>query len=414
MNTKMIGQYIQLLRKQKGLSQKELAERLCVSFQAVSKWETGENLPDASLLLDLADILDTTTDKILSGGSIVLRRNKKVNVCELKEGLDCLRKLRRLFGDKSSFYVGAMEGINAKLNVDVEGYLEDENGGEMLLAEAVIQCLINGYRIEGEDIEAHFQSESLKRKIRKYCFDCGLFSDKAAAYSSYRPSYPREVIDLIFSLVKAPVVADIGSGTGKLAELCLEGARTVFSVEPNKQMRQAAEEILGHHHNYVSIPASAEHTTLADNAVDIITVAEAFHWFDNEATYAEFSRILKPGGYVFLLWNSFGGDEYDEEMAQISNRYRLNFKRSGYSYEDRAVHLFGEGGYQKAEFDNSIFQTREEFCGGWASASYIPARGTAEYDEFWALATALFEKYAKDGVLKSTITTVCFYGTLNS
>ena len=71
-NNLAIGQYIQFLRKQKNLSQKELAHSLGCSFQAVSKWETGENLPDAGILLELADILNTTTDKILSAGNLIL------------------------------------------------------------------------------------------------------------------------------------------------------------------------------------------------------------------------------------------------------------------------------------------------------------------------------------------------------
>ena len=76
-NTILIGQYIQSLRKQKHLSQKDLAEKLGISFQAVSKWEIGENLPDASILLELADILETTTDKILNAGCLIARKNKK-------------------------------------------------------------------------------------------------------------------------------------------------------------------------------------------------------------------------------------------------------------------------------------------------------------------------------------------------
>ena len=99
MNTKAVGQYIQYLRKQKGFSQKALAEYLSVSFQAVSKWENGDNLPDAAILLELADILDTTTDKILSGGNVVVRRKKKINIQDLREGSEALEKIKQYFGD---------------------------------------------------------------------------------------------------------------------------------------------------------------------------------------------------------------------------------------------------------------------------------------------------------------------------
>lgn len=179
-------------------------------------------------------------------------------------------------------------------------------------------------------------------------------------------------------------------------------------------MRKAAEELLGEYSNYVSIAATADKTTLEDSSVDIITVAEAYHWFDNDATKAEFKRILREDGYVLLLWNQFGGDPFDDEKRAISEKYRekTKIKHSGISREQRAISLFGEGNYQKFEFDNSMMQTRESFCGGWASASYIPKKGTDAYCEFMKQSEELFEKYATDGLLKTTIKTICFLGKL--
>ena len=119
MNNKAIGQYIQFLRKQKKLSQKDLADKLYVSFQAVSKWETGENLPDSSILLNLADILETTTDKILSGG-VFIKRNKKINIENLKEGIAALEDMKLFLGEYSMFYIGTVEGINQRLKVNIK------------------------------------------------------------------------------------------------------------------------------------------------------------------------------------------------------------------------------------------------------------------------------------------------------
>ncbi len=412
MNNKAIGQYIQFLRKQKNLSQKDLAEKLCVSFQAISKWETGENLPDASILLDLADILDTTTDKILSGGSALVRRNKKVNIDDLKNGITALEDMRVFLGERSGFYIGAVEGINKRLKINVEDCLQDERGKEILLAEAVIQCMTNGYYIEQCDIDANFHSDTLRRKIKKYLSDCTLFCSKAKNYFDYRPSYPHRIKELISSLHPSPIIADIGSGTGKLSQLCVDQAKALFAIEPNEQMRQTAEELLGEYPNYISIAATADKTTLENSSVDIITVAEAYHWFDNDATKAEFKRILKNTGYVILLWNQFGGDPFDDEMHTISEKYReqTKIKPSGISREQRAISLFGEGNYRKFEFDNSIKQTCESFCGGWASAAYAPKQGTDTYYKFIKEAEELFEKYATDGLLKTTIKTICFLG----
>ena len=409
MNNKAIGQYIQLLRKQSGMSQKNLAERLSVSYQAVSKWETGENLPDASILLALAEILDTTTDKILSGGITTYRRGEKVNVPVLKEGIIALEDLKNLFGKHSAFWRGTVEGIHNRLGVDADNCLRDENGRELLLAEAVIDCITQGYLMEEREVDLYFATESICQRIKKHLSVCRLFVNKAKNYISYRPTYPTQVNDLIFSLLDCPTIADIGSGTGKLSELLLENAKLLYAVEPNAQMRKEAEKLLSSNSNYISVPATAEATTLPAASVDIITVAEAYHWFDNAEAKAEFRRILKPDGVVLLLWNQFAGDSYDKEKAQIEAPYR---KDSGVTLEERAKSLFGTDNYQIAKFDNSILQNYEEFIGGWSSASFIPKPGTDAYVDFIKQASDLFHRYSKNGYIRSTITTVCFFGKL--
>lgn len=99
MNTVSTGKYIQYLRKQRGWSQRELAEKLNVSFQAVSKWERGDNLPDSGILLYLAKLLNTTTDKILSGGSAVAKKSKKAGISENKEGFFSLTDINGFFSE---------------------------------------------------------------------------------------------------------------------------------------------------------------------------------------------------------------------------------------------------------------------------------------------------------------------------
>ncbi len=163
-----IGQYIQRLRKEKGYSQKQLAEHLSISFQAVSKWETGESLPDIGLLLDLASLLDTTTDKLLSAGHLVIRKNKFITVEKIKEGFKALEHLKEAFGEKSSFYQGVIQGINQKMNIDFEAYMHQPIYRETMLAEVIIQYLMQGYHIDKEDINQAIQSEKMKNLISKY------------------------------------------------------------------------------------------------------------------------------------------------------------------------------------------------------------------------------------------------------
>ncbi|MCF7930689.1 MAG: helix-turn-helix domain-containing protein [Acholeplasmataceae bacterium] len=166
-----IGQYIQRLRKEKGLSQKQLAEKLNISFQAVSKWETGESLPDISILLELSNVLDTTTDKILSGGYLVIRQTQFIQVDHIIEGFKALENLRYYFGEKSTFYLGAIEGINQKMNIDFEQYIKNDRYKETMLAEVIIQHLMNGYHIEKSDIDSNIKSDKLRNIIYKYTGD---------------------------------------------------------------------------------------------------------------------------------------------------------------------------------------------------------------------------------------------------
>src|SRR5690606_27320031 len=83
----------------------------------------------------------------------------------------------------------------------------------------------------------------------------------------------------------------------------LEMGVKVFAVEPNADMRRIAERELGKMEDFVSVPATAEDTTLSEKSVDFVFAASAFHWFDPLSFRAECQRILKPGGRVFLIWN---------------------------------------------------------------------------------------------------------------
>ena len=99
------------------------------------------------------------------------------------------------------------------------------------------------------------------------------------------------------------VVVDVGSGTGISSELFLANGNTVYAVEPNSEMRAAAEERLRGHARFQSLAGSAEQTGLPGGFADFIVAATAFHWFQTDAARAEFRRILKPEGKVVLLWN---------------------------------------------------------------------------------------------------------------
>lgn len=132
------------------------------------------------------------------------------------------------------------------------------------------------------------------------------FSNRVQDYIRYRPGYPQAVMDCLrdeFGLRPQQVVADIGSGTGISTGLLLDNGHRVIAVEPNADMRAAAETRYGSNGAFQSVAAPAEATTLPDASVDWIVAAQAFHWFDVEKCRVEFRRILKRGGFVALLWN---------------------------------------------------------------------------------------------------------------
>lgn len=167
-----VGRQIASLRKSKGLTQAELGDRLCISPQAVSKWERGESMPDISLLPDLAAVLETTTDNILSGGSKMIAYGRKITVKDAKEALECFERIGELLGKDSTFYMGAIEGIDRKMNVEFEEYMKAPFTRDAMVAEAIIQCIRCGAYVDMSDIKREFTSEHwisvIEDQARKY------------------------------------------------------------------------------------------------------------------------------------------------------------------------------------------------------------------------------------------------------
>jgi ubiquinone/menaquinone biosynthesis C-methylase UbiE len=137
----------------------------------------------------------------------------------------------------------------------------------------------------------------LKRKscIKKMADTVNRFSNRVNDYKKFRPSYPAEILDPIneIGLTESSVVADLGSGTGIFTQIILKSGCQVYAVEPNESMREIAELNLSQNANFKSVNGTGENTNLPDHSIDIITVAQAFHWFDIEKSRTEFIRILK-------------------------------------------------------------------------------------------------------------------------
>lgn len=169
-----IGSYIQELRKRKNITQNQLGDRLNISFQAVSKWERGESLPDTLLLLDLASILETTVDNILNGGETLVNFSRKISTKDIHAGIDYLSNIGNLIGKDNTVYAGIIEGINSKMNIEVEECFSDSYKKEALIAEIIVQNLTNGAYVDVSDAQLYFEHEHWKEIVRKFANKHGI------------------------------------------------------------------------------------------------------------------------------------------------------------------------------------------------------------------------------------------------
>ena len=164
MNTIEIGKYIKSKRIEMHLTQKQLAGKLSISFQAVSKWETGTTLPDTSILLLLSDVLEVTVDQILNAGEFRERMNKKINVEEVIGAIKSILKVKTVLGPNNGIYKTMMNGINENGKLDFEELMKDPETREIYIAKSCVQLIIDGYTLSDEDIKKHFVTEKVQEK----------------------------------------------------------------------------------------------------------------------------------------------------------------------------------------------------------------------------------------------------------
>lgn len=363
------------------------------------------------MLLPLAEVLHTTVDELLSAGAKRLRQ--PIDMAKLYASMEAIKDVLEGFGEDSTIGRSLMDGIRACIGKGEGTFQLDAACREVLLAEAIIYRLQQGDTLADGEVEAVIRDEALRLRVQKCKRDCALFVDKQQVYDECRPGYPAAAVEMIRTRAgRDAVVADIGSGTGKLAVLLAPTASSLWAVEPNAYMRRVLTLRTEKMPQVRVVAASAEKTHLPDHSVDAITVAEAYHWFDNNEARREFRRILKPDGYVFLLWNHFGGNPYDEQMREIARRYRTYPEPKGRTEEQLADDTFGVGAWEKLTFDNTMHQTFDRFYGGMTSASYAPQPGTVEGKAFRQEVKKLFDQYAEGDRLVTHVTTVCYVGQM--
>lgn len=245
------------------------------------------------------------------------------------------------------------------------------------------------------------------------------FSNRVENYIKYRPSYPDSAINYIYESIglgKNEIVADIGSGTGIFSRFLLRNGNTVYAVEPNKEMREAAERELSHNKNFISIQGSAEETMLEDNSIDTITSAQAFHWFNREKAKSEFKRILKPVHKVILIWNNrlTNADDFSIKYEELLKTYANDYQEVRHENigGKELNYFFYDGKYSEKSFPNHQFFDYNGLLGRLLSSSYAPLPGEINYHQCITSLKNIYSKYNQGGFVKFNYDTVLYWGKI--
>jgi SAM-dependent methyltransferase len=244
------------------------------------------------------------------------------------------------------------------------------------------------------------------------------FSDRVDNYARYRPGYPVEIVQTLKNecgLASEHVIADIASGTGLWTRLLLENGNAVFAVEPNGEMRKVGEQLLAGFSKFTSISGSAENTTLRSESVDFVTAAQAAHWFDRTQARREFVRILKPGGWLVLLWNErvIDSTKFLRDYEQLLLTYGTDYQEVRHERTTEAVNEF----FDPAPYHERVFDYRQVFDysgleGRLLSSSYAPGPGHPRYEPMLKELRRIYEDCAVEGKIAFEYKTRLYFGML--
>jgi len=213
------------------------------------------------------------------------------------------------------------------------------------------------------------------------------YATAADVYERARPSYPEDAVAWMAmrtGLAAGKTVVDVGAGTGKLTRLLPATGARVLAVEPVAEMRAKLAGL-------DAVDGTAESLPLEDASAEVITVAQALHWFDLDRALPEFHRVLRPGGHLALFWNSRDLDDPVQSgveqllrpirgtvASQLEGGWRKPLERSP---------LFGP--LEERSFGYEQRFTADDLCDRVASTSYVAALSPLEREELMVRVRAL-------------------------
>ena len=243
------------------------------------------------------------------------------------------------------------------------------------------------------------------------------FTGRAKSYSRNRPSYPDKILtDMcrITGMDKTWIVADMGSGTGKLAILFAENGNPVKCIEPNPDMRSELKRVFSGRGKVEIFDGTAEQSTLMNSSVDIVVCGQSFHWFRPDEVAIEFRRILRKG-WVALIWNDrVDDDPFTSSYENIVRRYSPDYHRTGsLSMDEKTIKDFFQDGYELLTYPNSQKIDLEGMIGRYQSASYAISKSNPEFKNLLNEFRDLFNRYQEDGSVFMLYRTLMYIGRIS-
>jgi ubiquinone/menaquinone biosynthesis C-methylase UbiE len=250
------------------------------------------------------------------------------------------------------------------------------------------------------------------------------FSSRVESYRLHRPRYPIAVVDWLrdhCNLQPTAAIVDVAAGTGLLSEIFLAQGYSVTAVEPNQAMREACATLTHRFPKLQCVSGTAESTGLAPHCADLVTVAQALHWFDLPRAHAEFVRILQPGGSCAVIYNErrTGGDAFHDGYEHLLREFGSDYEmvRGKYPHRDQLAKFFSSANTASSTMHQVAFSNAQQFnleglMGRVLSSSYMPQPGHLRYPAMQRKIEKLFAQSQQDGHVRMDYRCVVTCGKL--